>query len=164
MSVYIGRSLGHASTSEAEHWLISLGQPVLSAFTHLVRSPRPHVALSFEVPDTAGLPEQGDELSEAAQWACEQHRSRMSGRAFRYQGMELLTGEMTVAQLVSHSAIERVVVIGGGSAVPETVVETNDFVRPQWMDGELTLVTAPAGPGRIAPFEQANPMDCCQDH
>jgi hypothetical protein len=47
---------------------------------------------------------------------------------------------------------------------PQTPVETDDFVRPQWVDGVLTLVATPAPGGRIAPFEVADPTPCCADH
>jgi hypothetical protein len=75
-----------------------------------------------------------------------------------------LTGTVTVRDLLANSAIERVTVLGGGPAEPGQAVVTRDFVRPQWMDGVLTLVTTPAAGGRLAPFEVPNPTPCCADH
>jgi hypothetical protein len=43
------------------------------------------------------------------------------------------------------------------------VVDTRGFVRPEWRDGRLTLIAAPAGLGRIAPFEVPDPTLCCAD-
>jgi hypothetical protein len=162
--IHIGRSFGHSRTSEAEHWLSELSQPVLAACTHFVRKPFAHVALSIEVAVPATFPAQPVEFREAALWASEQHRLRLSGRAFWYPGRDLMTGDLKVAEMLALSGIEAIKVLGGEPPQPDTVVETRDFVRPQWMDGKLTLVAAPAGQGRIAPFEVANPMDCCQDH
>ncbi|MEU8231303.1 hypothetical protein AB0C12_17050 [Actinoplanes sp. NPDC048967] len=48
-----GVSLGHPDTVAAEHWLASLSPAPVLAFTHLVRSPRPHVALTLVFADTA---------------------------------------------------------------------------------------------------------------
>jgi hypothetical protein len=65
------------------------------------------------------------------------------------------------------SAIERVVVLGlpdRPEAPPDTVLDTRAFVRPQWMDGRLTLVAMPTPDGHIAPFEVPNPTPCCADH
>jgi hypothetical protein len=72
---------------------------------------------------------------------------------------------MTVSELLQISAIERVQVLGSPSSPsPDTLVETSDHVRPQWIDGALTLVTTPARHDRIAPFEVPNPTPCCADH
>jgi MFS family permease len=66
----------------------------------------------------------------------------------------------------SPSAIERVRVLGAErpEPAPETLVETRGFVRPQWLDGRLTLVTTPVGGGLVAPFEVPKPTPCCADH
>ena len=82
-----------------------------------------------------------------------------------YPGVDALTGTVTVADLLAHSAIERVVVLGSAEApAPDTLVDTRDFVRTQWMDGRLNLVAMPAPHGRIAPFEVPNPTPCCAAH
>lgn len=62
------------------------------------------------------------------------------------------------------SAIGRITVVGGGPAAPDTLVDTRDFVRPQWRDAVLTLMATPVAGGRIAPFELPHPTPCCADH
>jgi hypothetical protein len=71
-----------------------------------------------------------------------------------------------VADLLARSAIEAVRVIGGTatSPAPGTLLDTRDFVRPQWIDGVLTLVATPAPAGHLAPFEVPNPTPCCAAH
>ncbi|HCT75782.1 MAG TPA: hypothetical protein DGT23_04150 [Micromonosporaceae bacterium] len=159
MNIHIGLSLGHLTVPEAEHWLHEFQGPILMACTHLVRDPLPHVAISLELSSTVDLPEHAHERADARDW----HESRSSGRAVIYPGGGRLTGELTVAELLEVSAIEQVKVLGEGFAAPETLVETRDFVRPQWMDGLLTLIATPAGVGHIAPFEIRNPVECCAD-
>lgn len=72
-----------------------------------------------------------------------------------------------VAEVLSATAIERVVVMGlpdRPDAPGDTLLDTRAFVRPQWMDGWLTLVTMPTPDGHVAPFEVPNPTPCCADH
>ncbi len=171
---FFGLSQGHGSTHQAEHWLAELvsllGTPQGTvACTHFARVPYPHVAVSLAVPSFGGaarLPEVEPEFKEAAAAAMAGHVSRRAGRAVIYPGVGALIGTMTVAELLERSAIERVVVLGTGDAdaPPEMLVETHDFVRPEWRSGRLTLVAVPAAGDRIAPFEVANPPDCCTDH
>jgi hypothetical protein len=90
---------------------------------------------------------------------------REGGRAVVFPGAESLTGIRTIGEVLANSAIERVVVLGGGGEPPaEQELDTRDFVRPQWMDGRLTLVTQPARDGRLVPFESPTPTPCCADH
>ncbi|GAA3345236.1 hypothetical protein GCM10020358_51530 [Amorphoplanes nipponensis] len=156
-AVVIGVSRDHPDPAAAEHWLASLSPAPVLACTHLVRSPRPHVALSLvfagEAPAELGAP------SPAA--VAEHGRS---GRAVLYPGAELLVGTLTVAEVLALSAIERVEVLGGGAADPATLIDTGGFVRPQWRAGVLTLTTTPAAGGRLVPFETRNPTPCCAAH
>ena len=163
MELVVGLSLGHRTVSEAEHWIHDLGLPARVACTHLLREPWPHVAVSLRLSARAPLPRQPPELAAAARLAQVAHQERRSGRAFDYPGVERLTGELTVAQLLAASAIERVTVLGGPPPTPQTPVLTRDFVRPQWLDGHLTLMATPAPDDRIAPFEISNPVECCKD-
>ncbi|MGN9910978.1 hypothetical protein ACTMTJ_25810 [Phytohabitans sp. LJ34] len=161
---YVGLSLGHGANREAEHWLHSLGLPAgVEACTHLARTPYPHVVVSLALPDgvDAELPQTPDDLSKAAAEAAADHAARRGGRAFLFAGVEALTGTVTVADLLAKSAISRVRVLGGPDPDPATEVVTRDFVRPEWTEGELTLVTSPAPGGRLAPFEFPNPTPCC---
>lgn len=173
-SVYIGLDAGHGTVSEAEHWLDDVltatgldAEDGVVACTHLVRAPWPHVAVSIAVPGPtvpAGLPEVPEPLARAAEQARAEHVAGRSGRASHFPGRERLKGTLTVADLVAVSAIDAVVVLGAPPPAPDTVVDTRDFIRPQWRDGRLTLVTTAAPDGRIAPFEVPNPTPCCADH
>lgn len=161
---HVGISLRHETDRAAEHWLGSLGLPAGAyACTHLMRAPHPHVAISLALPDGVyrELPDVPAELREAADEAAAAHAGRRSGRAVLFPGVAALTGTVTIAELLDASAIERVTVLGGGVAEPDQQVLTRDFVRPQWMDGLLTLVTSPAPGGRLAPFEVPDPTPCC---
>jgi hypothetical protein len=161
---YVGISLGHGANREAEHWLHTLGLPAgVEACTHLARAPYPHVAVSLALPSGVDLdlPQVAPELRAPADEAAAAHAARRGGRAVLFAGVESLTGTVTVADLLATSAISRVTVLGGAAPDPATEVVTRDFVRPEWRDGELTLVTSPAPGGRLAPFEFPNPTPCC---
>ncbi|MFC3500781.1 hypothetical protein ACFOOK_07350 [Micromonospora krabiensis] len=168
----LGLSLGHRTVREAEHWLtthvVPLGLPDMVACTHLLATPYPHVALSVSVPAAtdrlAALPPTPPELREAADRAAAEHAAGRSGRAVRYPGVDRLVGTLTVGEVLTGSAITRVVVLGGSTAAAETALDTRDFVRPQWRDGELTLVAMPHHTGGLAPFEVPDPTPCCADH
>lgn len=174
--IHLGLDLGHESERAAEHWLYDLvqqlGRPAGAvACTHLTHSPVPHVAASLALPRgavaaelLAALPPVAPELRRAAEHAAAAHAAGLAGRATVFPGVERLTGTLPVAELLDVSAIERVTVIGGAPAGPDTLVDTRDHVRPQWRDGVLTLITTPAPGGRIAPFEVPNPTPCCADH
>lgn len=159
----VGLDLGHTTVGEAEHWLATLpAVPGLAACTHLVHGERPRVVITIDSPEPLDLPQAG---SPAAVDAAAAHEQRRSGRAVRYPGIDELTGTVTVAYLLSRSAIEEVRVLGGGGEPsPRTLVDTRDFVRPQWLDGHLVLIATQAAEGRIAPFEVPNPTPCCSDH
>ncbi|MEV7996665.1 hypothetical protein AB0O67_33740, partial [Streptomyces sp. NPDC086077] len=103
--------------------------------THLVRDERPRVALSFAVESEAALlsarrrlTAQGYEVTDGA--------PDEVGRAVLYPGAAGLTGTVTVAELLSRSAIARVTVLGTTEPPDaDTVVVTRDHVRPQWRGG-----------------------------
>jgi hypothetical protein len=173
----IGIRLGHRTTREAEHWLATAPPvPGLVACTHFVSGwvvvtldgidpatqPSPTATLpSAAEPRTDGI--SGDDVRAAEA----EHRSRRSGRAVRYPGVDDLVGLMPVAEILSRSAIGKVVTLGlpgRPKADPALLVDTRDFVRPHWIDGVLTLVTMRAAGDRLAPFEVPNPTPCCADH
>jgi hypothetical protein len=66
--------------------------------------------------------------------------------------------------VLSESAIDRIEILGGGAPAPSTILDTNDFVRPQWRAGELILTTMPAAGDRLVPFESRHPTPCCATH
>jgi len=166
--IITGVSLGHADDAAAEHWLHDVvgvaDLPDLVACTHLVRTPRPHVAISLAAPDgLPDLPATPADLVPAAELAAAEHRAGRSGRAVRYPGVDRLIGTLSVAELLESSAIEQVIMLGGAQPDEDTPLVTRDFVRPQWINGVLTLITTPVGPGRIGPFELPDPTPCCAD-
>ena len=156
----IGISLGHPDTVAAEHWLASLPAAPLLACTHLMRTPRPHVALSLVFAEAGPMSEAGEDCPGAVA----EHVARSSGRAVLYPGVEKLVGTLSVAEILELSAIDKVEVLGSGAADRESLVDTGDFVRPQWRMGSLTLTTTPAAGGRLVPFETRTPTPCCAAH
>jgi hypothetical protein len=178
---YLGLDRGDTDVAAAEHWVRELvaGIDGVVACTHLVRAPTPHVAVSVAGPRgelavaaaTGGVvAATGGALAVAvatggALVARDEHAGRTGGRAVVFPGVERLVGRVTVGDVLARSAIERIHILGGGPAPdPDMELDTRDFVRPQWMDGRLTLVAMPAPGGRIAPFELPNPIPCCADH
>jgi hypothetical protein len=168
----LGLDLGHTTTVEAEHWLADLPPvPGLVACTHLVHHGRRRVVITLAAPggiDTATLPPRPPtadppDYDQVDQAAAKDHAAGRAGRAVIYPGVERLTGVLSAADLLAMSAISRIKLIGGPQpdVAPDTLIDTRDFVRPQWMDGQLTLVATPAPSGRIAPFEVPNPTPCC---
>jgi hypothetical protein len=153
----VGVSLGHRDLAEADHWIRALSPAPVVACTHLVRSPFPHVAISLA--GSSGVPT-APELRDAAAQA----EHGRYGRAVVFPGSDLLTGTMSVAEIVERSAIDRVDILGGGPADPGTLVDTGDFVRPQYAGDDLVLITTPAAGGRLVPFERRDPTPCCAAH
>ncbi|MFJ2238191.1 hypothetical protein [Streptomyces sp. NPDC087859] len=132
--------------------------------THLVRGDRPRVALSLAVPSEPLLRTVKERLTDRG------HEVRDGlpdpvGRAVLYPGAAALTGTLTVTELLSRSAIDRVTVLGvHGPPAPGTLLVTRDHVRPQWEGGELVLTAMPAAGGALVPFEVPEPTPCCADH
>jgi hypothetical protein len=150
-----GVSLGHRSLPEADHWILSLDPAPGLASTHLVKVPFPHVAISL-----TGSYETEPSLRLAAEAAS----SGAFGRAVIFPGSSSLTGRLTVEEVLSLSAIDRVEVLGSGAAAGSDILDTRDFVRPQYRDGKLVLTTTPAAGGVLVPFETRDPTPCCADH
>jgi len=181
MTTYvIGVDAGTPALQEADHLLAELvrglGLPEGgAAATHLIRTGTPRVALSLTVSDpsrAAGLLPPGarsvvrDEASaqpdDGASQAALAHG--MQGRVVVFPGVDRLTGTLTVGEVLERSAIDEVAVLLGDPPAPETRLHTRDHVRPEWRDGRLTLLTMPAGPGRLAPYEVPDPTPCCAAH
>jgi hypothetical protein len=192
MRTVFGLDAGSRSLREADHLIQEqrdrLGLPDSTiACTHFVRAARPHVAASFQLPPAFLLEARWERLAELAalgigvSW--ESHQigpvelstgaaeavaelvDKRCGRAVVYPGVDRLVGEVTVDSLLEESAIDRVIVLAGqGEPAPGAVVHTRDHVRPEWRDGQLTLITAPAPNGAFVPFEVPDPTPCCADH
>ncbi|MEV5905099.1 hypothetical protein [Streptomyces sp. NPDC052127] len=132
--------------------------------THLVRGERPRVVVSVapesgEEPDDmrARLVAMGYEVTEGAPDAV--------GRAVLYRGADVLRGTLSVEEVLSVSAIDRVAVLGApGEPDPGSRLVTHSHVRPLWQSGELVLTAMPAVGGTLVPFEVPDPTPCCADH
>jgi hypothetical protein len=173
----------------ADHLLLDLAAELglddgVVGCTHHVREGRRHTALSFSAPServaraawralterefgaALGAERHGpDELAVGAAHAAAEHLARTGGRAVRYAGADALTGTVTVARLLSVSAIERIVVLGTPDGPdPDQRIVTRDHVRPEWREGRLTLAAMPAAGGTLVPFEVPDPTPCCADH
>jgi hypothetical protein len=161
-----GLDRGHATVTEAEHWLretaAGLGLADLVACTHLVHGDQARVAVSLSASGSWPAPI----AAEVAARVAALHESRQGGRAVVYPGVDALVGTLPVAELLALSAIQEVRVLGAPSPEPDpqTLIDTRDFVRPQYADGRLVLMAMPAPEGRIAPFEVPNPTPCCAVH
>ncbi|WP_409468813.1 hypothetical protein [Streptomyces sp. HC307] len=153
----------------ADHLLLTLAAELALpegtfGCTHLVRDDRPRVALSFAVESEAVLAATREWLL-AKGYEVTDGAPDEIGRAVLYPGSEALTGTLSIAELLSRSAIDRVTVLGaGGETASETAVVTRDHVRPQWRNGELVLPVMPAVGGTVVPFEVPDPTPCCADH
>jgi hypothetical protein len=152
-----GVSHGHPTLASADHWILSLDPAPELACTHLVQAPHRHVAISLT---TTGTHDTAPELQPAADAAL----SGTAGRAVVFAGSDRLVGTLTVAEITTLSAIDRVEVLGSGIADDDARVDTRDFVRPQFRDGDLVLTTTPAAGGVLVPFETRDPTPCCANH
>ncbi|SDP41165.1 hypothetical protein SAMN04487981_12243 [Streptomyces sp. cf386] len=132
--------------------------------THLVRGDRPRVLVSLRLPSEPLLRTAQERLT-AGGHQVSPGVPDAEGRAVIYPGVATLTGAVTIADVVSGSAIDRVAVLGmSGPPAPDAALVTGDHVRPQWQNGELVLTTMPAVGGTLVPFEVPNPTPCCADH
>ncbi|GIF07457.1 hypothetical protein [Actinoplanes siamensis] len=153
----VGVSLGHRTLAEADHWIQELAPAPVLACTHLVQVPFPHVAISL-------LTSEPVRTDPALRAAADAAAGGPAGRAVLFPGSARLTGSLTVSEILQRSSIARVEVLGGGAATPDALVDTGDFVRPQFRSGELVLVTTPAAGDRLVPFERRDPTPCCAAH
>ncbi|MEU8844647.1 hypothetical protein AB0C70_00040 [Streptomyces sp. NPDC048564] len=132
--------------------------------THLVRGERPRVVVSLTLPSEPLLRTAQERLA-AGGYEVSPGPPDTVGRAVLYPGATALTGTLTIADVLSRSAIDRVTVLGApGRPSPGTRLITGDHVRPQWQNDELVLTTMPAVGGTLVPFEVADPTPCCADH
>ena len=132
--------------------------------THLVRGDRPRVVLSLTLPSEPLLRTAQERLT-ARKYEVSHAQPDALGRAVIYPGVSSLTGNLTIADLLARSAIDRVTVLGTpGQPSPHTRLMTGNHVRPQWQNGELVLTTMPAVGGTLVPFEVPDPTPCCADH
>ncbi|MFJ3306649.1 hypothetical protein ACIPSA_26710 [Streptomyces sp. NPDC086549] len=191
----IGVDAGSASLREADHLihdlLDRLGPPSGTiACTHLICTDEHRgTAVSLALPNASTAEETWEHIAaledldagavlagrsygperavRAAALAAGEHARREGGRAVVFEGVDRLTGTITVGDLLALTAVERLVVVGAPATegpAPATPVLTRDHVRPEWRAGRLTLALVPAAGGALAPFEVPNPTPCCADH
>ncbi|GAA2408103.1 hypothetical protein GCM10010420_40330 [Streptomyces glaucosporus] len=165
----IGAGTPVTTLSEADRllWELAAGLALpedVFGCTHLVHGERPHIALSFAADSEAALRAVRERLT-AEGYEVRPGAPDAAGRAVLYPGARELTGTLTVADLLSRSAIDRVTVLGApGAPPPHQRISTRGHVRPQWRDGELVLAAMPAAGGTLVPFEVPDPTPCCADH
>ncbi|WP_033284313.1 hypothetical protein [Streptomyces sp. NRRL F-525] len=185
----IGVDAGTTTLREADHLIRDLATtlglpPGTVACTHLIRTDtRRGTAVSFALPEgdesaeeiwrrltgtemSAALDDRRHGPAEAAALAAAEHTARRSGRAVLYDGVDRLTGTVTVADLLESTAIDQLAVVGAPLTTPDptTSILTQDHVRPEWREGHLVLALVPAAGNTLAPFEVPNPTPCCADH
>lgn len=177
----LGLDTGATELRSADALLQSLaGLPTdVLACTHPIRGEHPHVAMTVEVPaeDAAAVWAVLRAAADAvpgggAAWGYRRHGAAPAaeaagaaaaahllgrGRAVRYPGAEALTGTVTVAELLARSAVDRVTVVGGGTAEGGSPVATDGGLRPERRAGQLVLVLAPTADGRLAQERLAGP-------
>jgi hypothetical protein len=159
--------------ADVEHALEGVGPELPDrawVFTHEVRHPAPHYAVS--ACSVAPLPASaldalerrlgarpGPPAADDPAWL--QLLAGDGPRAVRFPGQDGARGELTVRDLLARTAIEDVPVLGGTAVAPHDVVVTRDFLRPLLRAGRLVLPVLPAGLGCVAPFEVPDPTPCC---
>ncbi|KPC87768.1 hypothetical protein ADL35_07675 [Streptomyces sp. NRRL WC-3753] len=165
----LGLDTGTTTLREADHLLRALAAELalpegVFGCTHLVRDGRPRVSLSLAAEAEPVLRTVRDRLTEQGYEVSEGVPDE-TGRAVLFPGADVLTGTLTLAELLARSAIDRVTVLGTpGEPAPETRLVTREHVRPHWQDGRLVLAAMPATGGTLVPFEDPNPTPCCADH
>ncbi|MFJ5712335.1 hypothetical protein [Streptomyces sp. NPDC093105] len=138
---------------------------VVFGCTHLVRDDRPRVVVSLALP-SGPLVSTVEERLTAQGHQVTRGIPDTVGRAVLYPGSALLTGTLTVTDVLARSAIDRVTVLGTPHPpASHTRLVTNGHVRPRWTaDGALALTAMPAAGGVLVPFEVPDPTPCCADH
>jgi len=189
-SGWLGLDAGHVALPDLEHAAIMLADTlgcVDEVCTHALSGPDPHYAATLRIPGGRWTPEFVDELREladgavvyeAGEWALEvgdapgragartaiaAHVAGVGGRAIRFVGQADLRGEVDVDEVLAVSAISDVHVLGA-ELVRAAVIETRNYLRPQYLGGALTLVVTPMGDGRLQPFELEHAHQCCDGH
>ncbi|WP_377271561.1 hypothetical protein [Peterkaempfera sp. SMS 1(5)a] len=179
----LGLDVGAADLRAADAVLQSLaGLPAEAlACTQPIHGEHPHVALTVEVPDResaavwALLCAAADAVpGGGASWGYRRHGAAPAaeaagaaaaahalgrGRAVRFPGVGALTGTVTVGELLARSAIDRVALLGGGTADSAAQVATRGRVRPERRTGELVLVVEESAHGQLTPYEVPGPFD-----
>jgi hypothetical protein len=153
------------------------------ACTHVVDALEPHWAGSLRVTTRLDISTLADVLGPAvtivdgngesggpARWragardAMTQLVQRRAGRAVLFPGQDRLVGDLAAEEVAALSAIDRLVGLAG-TPTSGVRLATRDFVRPEFVDGELILRVRPYdSDDAVAPFEVPRPTPCCALH
>ncbi len=158
------------TTGEAEHAMLGLTElashPDLIMATHFVDGAVVVTAQADGPVEVWGPAGAAAALAEPA----ERHTARRSGRLFRFPGVDDLVGGRRGRSDDGGAADGP---LGGRRRRhartreplgPEAVVDTQEFVRPHFVDGRVVLDVRPASDGVAVPFERRHPTPCCADH
>ena len=182
---WLGLAAGHGRNADADHLLhrlaaeLPLPDGVLGQ-THRIAPGR--LGVSLGLPDAASAAAAARWLGERAPEAAvagagrvrgpERRRAEaeaalaaapVGGRVVLCPGVAGLPGRLSVAELLSRTAIDGVRVLGGGAVDPAALIETRGHLRPEREGAVLTLRLAPARAGFV-PFEVPDPHPCCGGH
>jgi len=189
---WIGLDAGHEDLAGAEHAAVAVADAlggVDEVCTHALQGSVAYYAASLRITSPAGawVPEFVEEVRaladgavvyEREDWAIEvgevvsragaraaiaAHATGTGGRAIRFVGQGRLRGALRIEEVTAGSAISQVQVLGA-DRVAGAILETRDYVRPQYAAGSLTLVVTPLGDGRLQPFELEHVHQCCDGH
>lgn len=189
---WIGLDAGEANLATVEHAALALARSlgdVDEVYTHSRQGSIPYYGASLRIRSSAGAwePEFVEDLRDLADgaviyergdWAIEvgdvigragaraviaAHATGTGGRAIRFLGQDQLRGDVRVDWLVAGSAIAEVQVLGTALA-EDAILETRDYLRPQYVAGSLTLIVTPLDDGRVQPFELEHAHQCCDGH
>ena len=157
------------TTGAAEHDIAALladgetGGEVVLAATHFLPD-HAGVAVTLETADGARHALGAVDPLHVA-WVLARHEHRSGGRVFRFPGIDGLPASLGVGELLATTAIETVTRVGSPEPEPlDTRLDTQGFVRPDFVEGRLRLLVRPAADDRVVPFEQPNPTPCCAGH
>ena len=167
---------GWTTTAQAEHGtrerVSGLGLRTVLACTHFRPAGAgrpPRVAVTAQLAEPGDDPVLGPVTTrrsrdEDLDRLLAAHAAGRSGRAFVFPGMTALERIVTVAVLLSESAVDEVVSLGGGRARASDRIDTQNHLRPEFSAGRLVLRTRPSVGGDLVPFEQPHPTPCCASH
>ncbi|MCW2767224.1 MAG: hypothetical protein JWO11_3183 [Nocardioides sp.] len=104
-----------------------------------------------------------EELLVGARAAAAEHGGRGAGRLARYPGRSDIERRVTVAEVVTGSAVDVVEGLAGTTVGDESELDLTDWARPTWRSGRVVLLVQPAA-GTLVPFEARDQVPCCADH
>lgn len=92
--------------------------------------------------------------------ACADHAHRQSGTALVFAGQQWLRRDLSVLDVLAHTAVDAVVSSSGPYA-PDAVLAARGHVRPSWEDGRLVVRVGHDDPRVLVPWEVRSVAPCC---